>query len=522
MKTLAFLVSIVLLTAAGAATGQVPNRADATAKPRCPGENRILVLGGGGVRGAYQIGALWYLIHEMKCDFAYYVGTSTGAVSAAYLSQAKSHADLEERIGVLVADYQGLTDESQLLHTVPLGSLRVFAPRWLFGVDGVNTLDPLVKKLAARLGDAPSNPSNFRAPVVSLQTGNLDAYELDSFLDRVVGSASIPLAVEPRLTRVWTTAYIGEIQGDRVELASNQPPGIADPRCALKLADQAPIRCRHISTHERLGENAQVGENTIVGNGWRMLLEVPDRGELQRIVDFKKRNWSSPQAVKFTAVHQLVDGGVTDNLPLGIALDVSYNEKRFDSIFALTTGESINAADPNAPVHGGKDILLRSFERLWQTYQERSLDSYWVGPMAGYFLVDSMEWMQEARAWADKLRTTLGEAEFSKLEARMGAAFPKRTPNALLEPKLLDALNDKAYPPTIYLIEPTEKFFTQTFEVAPEKIAKALRHGCRLAANFFDPAAAVERIGNLVRYDRWLREEVGRSCDRFEASEPRG
>src|SRR5258708_14956994 len=142
--------------------------------------------------------------------------------------------------------------------------------------------------------------------------------------------------------------------------------------------------------------------------------------------------------------------------------------------------------------------------------------------MGGYFVVDWMGWMQEARAWADKLRTTLGEAEFSKLEARMGAAFPKRTPNALLEPKLLDALNDKAYPPTIYLIEPTEKFFTQTFEVAPEKIAKALRHGCRLAANLFDPAAAGERIGNLVRYDRWLRQEVGRSCDRFEASEPRG
>lgn len=44
----------------------------------CPGANRALVISGGGVRGAFQVGALWYLVHELGCEFSRFVGTSTG------------------------------------------------------------------------------------------------------------------------------------------------------------------------------------------------------------------------------------------------------------------------------------------------------------------------------------------------------------------------------------------------------------------------------------------------------------
>src|SRR5262245_35976461 len=116
-------------------------------KPSCPGIKRTLVLGGGGVRGAYQIGAVWYLVTVLGCDFEHFVGTSTGAITAAVLSQASDRADLERRVTTLVEQYQRLKTPDQFVKRPFLASLRVFLPRWLGGIDGVYRLEPLEEML---------------------------------------------------------------------------------------------------------------------------------------------------------------------------------------------------------------------------------------------------------------------------------------------------------------------------------------------------------------------------------------
>lgn len=97
-------------------------------KFECPGTSHALVLGGGGVRGAYQIGALWYLINILGCDFGHYIGTSTGGVTAAILSQAIDKGDLKRRLDLLVSYYEGIKTRSDIVENRLLGDLRFILP----------------------------------------------------------------------------------------------------------------------------------------------------------------------------------------------------------------------------------------------------------------------------------------------------------------------------------------------------------------------------------------------------------
>ena len=72
----------------------------------CPGTNRAVAMSGGGIRGAYQVGALWHLVNVLDCDFQLYLGTSTGAVNAAILAQAANKEDLKRQIKVLREFYE--------------------------------------------------------------------------------------------------------------------------------------------------------------------------------------------------------------------------------------------------------------------------------------------------------------------------------------------------------------------------------------------------------------------------------
>ena len=57
---------------------------------------RALVLSGGGSKGAFEAGAIFYLLTGEKLDFHLFTGTSVGALNAAYLGQARSHQELQQ------------------------------------------------------------------------------------------------------------------------------------------------------------------------------------------------------------------------------------------------------------------------------------------------------------------------------------------------------------------------------------------------------------------------------------------
>lgn len=56
---------------------------------------RALVLSGGGVKGAYQAGALRYIMANQRYTYDLYTGTSVGALNAAFLAQFGSGHDAE-------------------------------------------------------------------------------------------------------------------------------------------------------------------------------------------------------------------------------------------------------------------------------------------------------------------------------------------------------------------------------------------------------------------------------------------
>ncbi|HXZ80332.1 MAG TPA: patatin-like phospholipase family protein, partial [Terriglobales bacterium] len=56
--------------------------------PCANNEHRALILSGGGVKGAFEAGAIYHLVVLRGCDFQDFAGVSVGALNAAMLAQA--------------------------------------------------------------------------------------------------------------------------------------------------------------------------------------------------------------------------------------------------------------------------------------------------------------------------------------------------------------------------------------------------------------------------------------------------
>jgi predicted acylesterase/phospholipase RssA len=54
-----------------------------------PEKKRALVLSGGGLKGAFQAGAIYHFIVHRRCDFREIAGVSVGSLNAAILAQAQ-------------------------------------------------------------------------------------------------------------------------------------------------------------------------------------------------------------------------------------------------------------------------------------------------------------------------------------------------------------------------------------------------------------------------------------------------
>src|SRR5207245_1660047 len=63
------------------AQSDVPAGAE-TVEYCAPGINRALVLSGGGLKGAFQAGAVYHLIVQRRCDFREFAGVSVGSLNA--------------------------------------------------------------------------------------------------------------------------------------------------------------------------------------------------------------------------------------------------------------------------------------------------------------------------------------------------------------------------------------------------------------------------------------------------------
>ncbi|MFO7190480.1 MAG: patatin-like phospholipase family protein [Pseudomonadota bacterium] len=160
---------------------------------------KALVLGGGGARGAYQLGMLEVLVEQH--DFQIIRGVSAGAINAVVLAQAEtgpgSHDNLRAQLKQL---------EQLWLHDIR-GPQSVFRKRLfgklatLFWADSLYTIEPvhaLMRKYVS-LERLRRSGRDFEVGAVSLVTGRYASYGPDDphFMDKLVASMSLPPVFPP-------------------------------------------------------------------------------------------------------------------------------------------------------------------------------------------------------------------------------------------------------------------------------------------------------------------------------------
>jgi NTE family protein len=160
---------------------------------------RALVLGGGGARGAFQVGMLQVLVQQH--DFQIIRGVSAGAMNAAVLAQAPtgpdSHTNLQAQVGTLAELWcNDIRGNDSVYKERTLGAIPS-----LLSEDSLYTIEP-ARALMKRYVDVErlrSSRRDFKVGAVSLCSGRYSLYGPDDphFMDKLVASMSLPPAFPP-------------------------------------------------------------------------------------------------------------------------------------------------------------------------------------------------------------------------------------------------------------------------------------------------------------------------------------
>ena len=71
-------------------------------------QRRALVMSGGGAKGAFELGAIDYLVNDLKLDFDVISGVSTGSLNAAMLAQGRGYEGLKAQLRDLKREWFNL------------------------------------------------------------------------------------------------------------------------------------------------------------------------------------------------------------------------------------------------------------------------------------------------------------------------------------------------------------------------------------------------------------------------------
>ena len=94
--------------------------------PMAETEKTALVLAGGGTKGAFEAGAIKYLVEEQSITPEVITATSAGSICAAVLAQARTHQELLARVRDLHDDLLAMTHTDLLFGKQP----------WVGALDG--------------------------------------------------------------------------------------------------------------------------------------------------------------------------------------------------------------------------------------------------------------------------------------------------------------------------------------------------------------------------------------------------
>jgi NTE family protein len=164
---------------------------------------RALVLGGGGARGAYQVGMLEVLVQRMGLDFHVLRGTSVGALTAAFLAQAQTGTQSLSNLKSAVVELVRIWLE-EVRGNRSIYDERAFGFAGLAaGKDSLFDNAPLRKLLERHCDPAKLRTSgrDFSVGTVSLVTGSYQEFKptATNFLELILASTAIPVVFPP----VW-------------------------------------------------------------------------------------------------------------------------------------------------------------------------------------------------------------------------------------------------------------------------------------------------------------------------------
>jgi NTE family protein len=171
---------------------------------------RALVLSGGGSKGAYQAGALKYILGELSVVYDVFCGVSVGAINCSFLSMF--HGGEEAKSGNLLADLWNQLDNSKIYKRwFPFGRWHALWNKSFFDSSPLHTL----LKSHIDLDKIRASGKKVNVGTVSLSSGKYTIFDQssDHFIEAVIASASFPGMLTPVkfLGQLWTDGGVKEI-----------------------------------------------------------------------------------------------------------------------------------------------------------------------------------------------------------------------------------------------------------------------------------------------------------------------
>lgn len=171
---------------------------------------RALVLSGGGSKGAYQVGALKYMMGELKVVYDAFCGVSVGAINSAFLGMYPTGQETEAALEITRL-WSQLDSSNIFKRWFPFGRWHAIWKKAFFDSS------PMHKLLRAGLNLDRIRFSGKLVNVgcVSLSSGKYTIFDQsnDYFIDAVIASASFPGMMPPVefLGQLWADGGVKEI-----------------------------------------------------------------------------------------------------------------------------------------------------------------------------------------------------------------------------------------------------------------------------------------------------------------------
>ena len=171
---------------------------------------RALVLSGGGSKGAYQVGALKYILGEKQVVYDALCGVSVGAINVAFLSMYKIGQEIDSilRLSTL---WDELNNSKIYKRWWPFGRWHAIWKKSFFDSTPLHELLKTHLDLDAIRGSG----KTVSVGTVSLSSGKYTIFDQtsDHFVDAVIASASFPGMLTPVsfMGQLWTDGGVKEI-----------------------------------------------------------------------------------------------------------------------------------------------------------------------------------------------------------------------------------------------------------------------------------------------------------------------